>query len=98
MRSVRKPRRASPVAKRRKRQTRQVSNIISLAIGEKTGRPACVLLQAMFKTDALAVSDYFPAKHWLVQPDERFLIITGTPDEWREYARRLIGGMRPKLG
>jgi hypothetical protein len=50
-------------------------------------RPACVLLQAVFRADQCALHDFFESQDWLVQPTPGMKKLTGTAEEWKRAAQ-----------
>lgn len=63
---------------------------ITLVIDQETGRPACVLLQAVWaKDDYLSVAGLFDSQDWLTEPRPTMRYMRGTVAMFRELAKRL---------
>ena len=64
---------------------------ITFVMHETTGRPLCVLLQAVYGGDHGRLGTFFDSRHWLNAPPREgaLMTCTGTAEQWRRYARGL---------
>jgi hypothetical protein len=62
-----------------------MSEQIEAIYSPKTGRVACVILQAAFGTSR-AVASMFPSKDWDTAPRDTMVRMSATMDQWKQLA------------
>lgn len=60
---------------------------ITLVVDVEQRRPACVLLQALHGCNSSLVTELFDGACWLTQPTPGMRRVTGTREQWEQFAR-----------
>ncbi len=69
---------------------------ITLVVDTKLRRPACVLLQAVAGCPYGIVTELFDSACWLVQPTPDMVRVTGTREQWEQFAEIANKESKPK--
>lgn len=63
-----------------------MSELITMVVDIKDRRPGCAILQAYYGTPNNEVLHLFDADTWVLAPTPNLHKITGTMDQWRNFA------------